>query len=83
MLLYYLNLFRPATTIVLYCWICCAANPLLFWGNWLISGIEKAVKQEAQEAYTEKMCDVMKKLKNCTVSPKQEMDILAEREGNW
>jgi hypothetical protein len=49
----------------------------------LISGIEKAVKQEAQEAYTEKMCDVMKKLKNCTVSPKQEMDILAEREGNW
>jgi hypothetical protein len=30
----------------------------------LISGIEKAVKQEAQEAYTEKMCDVINKLKN-------------------
>ncbi len=43
----------------------------------------EAVKQEAQEAYTEKTSDVKKKLKNCTVSPKQEMDILAVSEGNW
>jgi hypothetical protein len=57
---------KSATTIVLYCWICCAANPLLFW---LMSGTEKAVKQEAQEAYTGKMCDAMKKLKNWTMSP--------------
>jgi hypothetical protein len=45
----------------------------------LISGVEKAVKQEAQEACTEKMCDCDKEAQKLYNESKQEMDILAVR----